>query len=579
MASKEIIRKLTPAYFKNGESFDSKSFSSLIDALLKLKSNAWKRPVIWVTGLLLAAICLTMEGVIPNIMAVVCLFAGLIGGNLSVLGAIKQIKVAKKELGINQSDINAALRKVKAELQKKGVTETVTPADTEQTPVLKTNKTIDILFKINSVLVILIHAAMVVIFIANAIDGDSQTAEYSIFGLGSALAITGVVLMMKKRLWAYALVVFGIVLFCVGMGDELNHEITTTILILMSVLSITLLFTAFRQRSEEQQATRDGKQKPFRLTWIHLLLTTGATVAVIFATLTLSRGKYEQVNWKYDFYMAQVRDTGKWGFLDKDKKQEILPCIYDEVDRTFYILKVKLDGKWGIFSKKGKEIMPCRYDYIGEELSDSYLYVMNNKKYGLINFNGREVVPCIYEKLLDDRSSDLLIAVLDGKYGFIDRTGKQIIPIQYDKADFNSKHGFWADLKDERTFFDLQGKQLDGDPTVVVPVLTTSSSKDMMNVKYDGESKTFEFTDVETGKVLEFSRIMIGDVEPIEMRYDFSQSSGSMIQFVTKAAEVLGTRQENGETIIIYSGESTTSFPLYNALPYALEEGVLIIKR
>ncbi|MDR1672395.1 MAG: hypothetical protein LBS09_02870, partial [Bacteroidales bacterium] len=123
------------------------------------------------------------------------------------------------------------------------------------------------------------------------------------------------------------------------------------------------------------------------------------------------------------------------------------------------------------------------------------------------------------------------------------------------------------------------GKKVDNELTEVTQVQAQKSSSKMMKVDYDSQKETFTFTDVETGKPLKYDRIMLGNVEPVAIRYDFSQQGGSMIQFVTKAKELLDTWQENGQTVTRYSGESTTSFPLYNELPYTLENGVLTIKR
>ena len=115
MTTKEIIGKMTPAHFENGENFDNKSFASLIDALLKSRSNAWKMPVIWLSGILLSVVFSNMGGAIGNLIAVVCVFAGIIGGGLSVKGYTNQAKAAMKKLGITQQDINIVIKKMKTE--------------------------------------------------------------------------------------------------------------------------------------------------------------------------------------------------------------------------------------------------------------------------------------------------------------------------------------------------------------------------------------------------------------------------------------------------------------------------------
>jgi nicotinamide riboside transporter PnuC len=575
---KNYIEKLTSTHFANEESFDKKAFVHLIDALQKSRRNAWKMPVIWAVGILLAAVFADMGGALGHLLSVACIFAGLIGGNLSVKGDAKRIKAAMKELGATQKDINAAIKQIKTKSQQRpaGTAASVESAQ-KPTPTKGARK----LFIVSSVLVIMIHAFMILAFIVNAIDETSQIAQYSIFAIGSVLAIVGVVLMMKKKTRAYALVVIGIVLFCIGLNDEFHAEETIVILALMIALSAMLLFAALRLQRKEYQAASGMEPKPFLRTKKQLLWTAAVTTVVILVILLLPKGKYEQTFWRYDLYEAQLRKTGKWGFIDRTKKQEIVPCIYDKTDRTYNILKVKLDDKWGMFNKSGKEIIPCRYDFIGDELKDSFLYIMNNGKHGLIRFDGREVVPCIYdEQLRSESSSGLLKAVLEDKYGFIDHNGNVIVPILYDDVNLVANGRFIrTDLEGENIYFDLQGNKVDNDQIPVTQKQAMKSVAKMMKVNYDSQKETFTFTDVETGEPLEYNRIMLGNAEPAGMRYYHSQQGGSMIQFVTKAKEVLNMRQENGRTVTTYSEESTTAFPLYKELPYTLEGDTLIIKR
>ncbi len=586
-APKTDIGKLTPAHFANGASFDKEAFASLVNALQKSKRSAWKMPDIWLAGMLLAAMFASLGGAICYFLAVACIFAGMIGGSLSVMGVGKQLKAAKAKLGITQNDINAAVKQMKAESQQQAPAGAAVSAEFAQKPTPTPTKGAKILFIISSVLVMMVHALMIILFIANAIDGDSQTARYSIFAIGSALAILGVILMMKKQMWAYVLVVGGIVSFCAGLGEELNGEESIIILMVMILLSALLLFAAFRLRSKEHQAASTGEPKPFRLTGKQMLWTAAAIVVVILAILFSPKGKYEQTLWSYDMYEAQLRESGKWGFIDRDKKQEIVPCIYDKTDRTYHILKVKLNGKWGMFNKSGKEIVPCRYDSIGDELKDSLLFVMNNGKHGLIRFDGREAVPCIYDEPLQSKpSSTLLKAASNGKYGFIDRNGNVIVPVLYKNADLVAGGLIKVEQEGEDIYFDLQGNKVDNDRIAVMHKRGANLASMKMKVNYDARQEAFTFTDVETGEPLKYDRIMLNGVEVLEMRYHHNQQSGGMIQFVTKAREIRGMEQhqrqqaQNERTATTtYREESTIAYPLYNELPYTLEGGTLTIKR
>ncbi|MDR2423699.1 MAG: WG repeat-containing protein [Prevotellaceae bacterium] len=578
MNTKEIIGKLTPAHFRNGEQFDRVAFASLIDGLLKSRINRWKMPAIWLAGILLSLVFAGMGGAIGNLLAVACIFAGLIGGNLAVTGVSRQLREAMKTLGVTQRDINAAIRQVKNGMNHAPNEQDATAAAPKSAGSTRPART---WFIISCVSVILLHAFLLFIYVMNVSEGDTGDGGYHVHALANGIAIAGAVLMLRKQWWAYMPVLLSIGLFCKGMdiARQLDKDVTGVFIGLLSVLSVLLLVTAiFYCRSK--RAAPGAAAKDFRLTRKHRLAGAGVTVAMILAIVLWPEGKYKQLYWSYDLYEAQLRETGKWGFVDAARQLEIVPCIYDETDRTYLILKVKRNGKWGMFDKAGNGIIPCRYDLIGDELSDSLLHVTQNGQHGLIHFDGREVVPCIYdEPLRNNASSSLLKAVLKGKHGFIDRSGKEIVAIQYDQADFAVHGGLRANLKGEEAYFDLSGNKVEKEPAVVAPAQAGNPESRRMKVNYDSAKERFVFTDVETGKPLRYTRIMLGDIEPAGIRYDYSQQAGGMIQFVTRAKKLLGTRQENGRTVTTYSGESTTSFTLSNELPYTLEDGVLTIIR
>lgn len=118
MLRKELIGKLAPAHFAQGESFDKTVFASLTTGLQRQQSNAWMQPVIFLAmfgiGFLLMS---TIGGAIGNGLMVVFIFLGLIVGSIPLMGPSKQIKSACKALGISMKDVNAAIQQVKKEQQ------------------------------------------------------------------------------------------------------------------------------------------------------------------------------------------------------------------------------------------------------------------------------------------------------------------------------------------------------------------------------------------------------------------------------------------------------------------------------
>ncbi len=116
MSRKELIGKLTPAHFAQGENFDKTAFASLIVGLQRQLSNAWAQPVILLAmfgiGFLIKE---SIGGAIGNGLMVVFIFLGLIISAIPTMGPAKQVKSACRTLGITRRDINTAIQHVKKE--------------------------------------------------------------------------------------------------------------------------------------------------------------------------------------------------------------------------------------------------------------------------------------------------------------------------------------------------------------------------------------------------------------------------------------------------------------------------------
>ena len=65
-------------------------------------------------------------------------------------------------------------------------------------------------------------------------------------------------------------------------------------------------------------------------------------------------------------HLIPYRIKDKWGFCTPDKRI-VIECIYDSVLRfSSGVAKVKLNEKYGLINKQGKEIVSCKYGYIGD---------------------------------------------------------------------------------------------------------------------------------------------------------------------------------------------------------------------
>ena len=186
----------------------------------------------------------------------------------------------------------------------------------------------------------------------------------------------------------------------------------------------------------------------------------------------------------------------RYGYVNT-KGEEVVPCIYDYVGilEESKLIKVEKDDTAWLLDMDGKEILPDKFEYIGEELGKTGLiHITNlNGKHGCINCQGEEVVPAIYDYityvekknlicvrigsiltgqhgLLDIRGReivslqdaymsyyeiaklDLLRIQRDGKYGYVDCEGNVVIPTIYDQASEYRRNGLAIVNKDHNTF-------------------------------------------------------------------------------------------------------------------------------
>jgi hypothetical protein len=172
---------------------------------------------------------------------------------------------------------------------------------------------------------------------------------------------------------------------------------------------------------------------------------------------------------------AQYADRligGKWGFVDATGK-EIVPCRYEYVKdfhhgvaavnmggRTEYrgnVLDVS-GGKWGFVDATGKEIASCKYDEV-KEFSEGLAAVCEKGKWGFIDENANTVVPYIYDEagsFIDDHAW-----VRQKKlYGYIDKKGNQVILPKYQTAKDFCEELALVSLKGKYGFINKDGNEV-----------------------------------------------------------------------------------------------------------------------
>lgn len=98
------------------------------------------------------------------------------------------------------------------------------------------------------------------------------------------------------------------------------------------------------------------------------------------------------------------------------------------------VISFEKKGKWGLKDATGKEVLPAKYDHIGDA-NEGMLLLKRKDKFGFADASGKEIVPPTYDSQLSF-SAGLSYVKLNGKWGYIDKSGALVIPIKYDNASY-----------------------------------------------------------------------------------------------------------------------------------------------
>lgn len=149
-----------------------------------------------------------------------------------------------------------------------------------------------------------------------------------------------------------------------------------------------------------------------------------------------SDGKYSEIVGKQlNFITCDYAFFGKnnrYGIINKDGKQTILPEYEALVVGIGETVLAKKDKLWGILDFNGREIVQIGYDSIVPvgEYEEQMQYILQYKgKWGLKNKEGHTVIPFDYEEVI---AGDVVRVKQNGKWGVIDeKTGKMAVECKY----------------------------------------------------------------------------------------------------------------------------------------------------
>lgn len=124
--------------------------------------------------------------------------------------------------------------------------------------------------------------------------------------------------------------------------------------------------------------------------------------------------------------IAKLQQNGKHWFVDRKGKQ-VLPSKYDDAKNfSEGLAAVKVNGKWGFIDIKEKEVIAPQYQD-AEGFEEGYAGVKQNGKWGVVDKENKTLFPFNYDKIIWIHNSGNDIRVeAGGKYYNVDRTGKEI---------------------------------------------------------------------------------------------------------------------------------------------------------
>lgn len=118
---------------------------------------------------------------------------------------------------------------------------------------------------------------------------------------------------------------------------------------------------------------------------------------------------------------------------------QLVSCASDKYDnKTEFIngfATVNLNGKYGVINEKGKEIVPCKYEFVGTYI-DGIAKIKLNNKVGLIDEKGKEIVSPKYDKI-SLFNKGLAKIEIGEKCGYLNKEGKEIIAPKYEAVNYN----------------------------------------------------------------------------------------------------------------------------------------------
>ena len=127
--------------------------------------------------------------------------------------------------------------------------------------------------------------------------------------------------------------------------------------------------------------------------------------------------------------LKAIKVNDKWNLVNENNE-----TIANDTDLMQSYAVVKLNGKYGYIDRNKKNIIKPKFDYT-DNFYEGLAGVEINGKYGFIDKNGEIVIKPQFDNA-GLFSEGLAPVELKGKWGFVDKSGKFAINPQFDEIDY-----------------------------------------------------------------------------------------------------------------------------------------------
>ncbi len=182
------------------------------------------------------------------------------------------------------------------------------------------------------------------------------------------------------------------------------------------------------------RASQKGKMSATTDKAVNNLGTLQGFLTNILAPVTLT--DYTQHDLNIDNRGMLTCEGCTWGYIDTTGTLTVTPQFSFAKDFINEVGIVESDAKWGMVDRKGRQLLPCKYDELGflENTNNKVLRVFKKEeKYGLIDTLGQLTVGVHYEEI-GSFSEDRLAVKRNNVWGFVDSNGREIIDCRFDEV-------------------------------------------------------------------------------------------------------------------------------------------------